>query len=132
MNSRAGFELGFEVGRRRIAYAHSLPADFILISGADAFERRAYFSVSFGLLVGSVEQAMRGQNQGGFFDTNNFAAHPGIIFSTASISFFNTVGSSTTPLPMTLIFSRKIPEGIWCNTCFFPSNSRVCPALGPP
>ena len=51
----------------------------------------------------------------------------------ASASSMNSTGSSTTPLPMRFIFSFwNTPEGIERSTYFLPSNSRVCPALGPP
>ena len=42
-------------------------------------------------------------------------------------------GARTTPLPIILIFPPwKMPEGMLLRTYFCPSNSRVCPAFGPP
>ena len=49
------------------------------------------------------------------------------------ISVSKITGSITTPLPIKLITPLwNIPEGIVCNTCLIPLNSRVCPAFGPP
>jgi hypothetical protein len=52
-------------------------------------------------------------------------------FSRPSISLLKTTGSIT-PFPITFTAVLKIPEGIVLRTCFIPSNSKVCPAFGPP
>src|SRR6202022_3803881 len=51
----------------------------------------------------------------------------------ASISWSNTRGSSTVPLPITQRqFGNRMPEGIRWNLCVTPSWTTVCPALLPP
>ena len=51
-----------------------------------------------------------------------------------SISASSTFGSTTTPLPMTIIaFGESAPDGIRCSAYFWPSGViTVCPALLPP
>src|ERR1700761_8220221 len=50
-----------------------------------------------------------------------------------SISASSTRGSTTTPLPITEVFSEcRIPEGIRWNLYSVPSWTIVCPALLPP
>ena len=54
-------------------------------------------------------------------------------FSSPSISLSSTRGSTTTPLPITQVFSEcRIPEGIRWNLNSSPSRTIVCPALLPP
>jgi hypothetical protein len=68
-----------------------------------------------------------------FLEMINLLLISKLNFSRPSISLLKTTGSITTPFPITFTAVLwKIPEGIVLRTCFIPSNSKVCPAFGPP
>src|SRR5690606_349128 len=53
--------------------------------------------------------------------------------SSSSISLRSAAGDSTTPLPIRHNApSRRMPDGIRCNTVFLPPMTSVWPALWPP
>ena len=95
----------------QVADAEAVAGGLVGVGRTDAFSGGAYFCSPLGALVGSVEQAVCGEDEMGLARTR----------------------TSPTPLPMMLVCPCwKIPEGIERSTYFLPSNSRVWPALGPP
>ena len=67
------------------------------------------------------------------FEINNLLFKSILNFFNPLISLRKIAGSITTPFPIILIDPwLKIPDGIVWSTCLCPSNSIVCPALGPP
>ena len=133
-----GLQRGADLGPQDLLVEQVLDADaepqrLVGVAGADAAAGGADRELAQLGLAGRVEQHVVGHDQVGVGGDPQVAdADPG-SFEARRSRPSSTRGSTTTPLPITQVFSEwRMPEGIRWNLNSSPSRTIVWPALLPP